>query len=412
MTSQPIHKRYDVVIVGARVAGAATGMLLAKAGLRVLVFDKARYGSDTLSTHALMRPAVMLLHRWGILDRLIAEGTPPVRRTTFWYSDGDEVDVASVDIKPRGGVDALYAPRRTVLDRALVDEARAAGAEVCHGLRLVRVLGADEAQVHGVVVQDTQGRTHEIHTDLVIGADGRNSRVAREVGAAAYVTGRHGSATSYGYFRNLPIDGNRWYFRPGTGSGAIPTNDGLTLVFGALQAEEASQDPEALRRSFNETITRSAPDVGAALPQAELVGKLWAFPGMPGFLRQSWGPGWALVGDAGYMSDPITAHGITNAFRDAHILSQTIVEGASLNSYQLIRDGLSQRFFEISDRVASYDWNIPTVQRYHRIMSEEMGIEERFLSQSRGEAAPSPRAPSRSRGMHALQDERAPAAGV
>ena len=93
-------------------------------------------------------------------------------------------------------------------------------------------------------------------------------------------------------------------------------------------------------------------------------------------MRQPWGDGWALVGDAGYMSDPITAHGITNALRDADILARTIVEGESLASYQTARDDLSFRFFEVSDRVASLDWDIPTVQQYHRIMSQEMAREE------------------------------------
>ena len=124
MTMQPIKNTYDVIIVGARCAGAATAMLLAARGLRVLVFDKSRYGSDTLSTHALMRPAVLLLHRWGLTDRLEEEATPPIRKTSFVYTDDQGSDATDVEIKPRLGVQALYAPRRTVLDRILVDAAR------------------------------------------------------------------------------------------------------------------------------------------------------------------------------------------------------------------------------------------------------------------------------------------------
>ena len=381
MSSNPRYSHYDVVIVGARVAGAATGMLLAKAGLRVLVFDKGKYGADTLSTHALMRPAIMLLQRWGLVAELKKAGTPAVRKTTFWYSDGGEPDIAEIDIKPRNGVDALYAPRRNVLDRILVDAAREAGAEVAHGLRLIEVVGCDEGCVSGVVVQDKTGRQHRIGAELVIGADGRNSMVAREVGAAAYATGQYASTTSYGYFRDLPVDGYRWYYAPGTGAGALPTNDGLTLVFGALLQESASDSPGALRQEFASTVGRSAPDIAAALGNAKLVGKLWNFPGMPGFLRQPWGPGWALVGDAGYLSDPITAHGITNALRDAELLSRTIADGASLCCYQVARDDLSATFFEVSDRVASYDWDIPTVQHLHMLMSREMGREEAHLMQ-------------------------------
>src|SRR5580765_1213789 len=125
--------RYDVVVVGARPAGAATAMLLARAGLRVLVVDRGRYGTDTLSTHALMRGGVLQLHRWGVLDAVVGAGTPPVRRTTFRYG-GEEI---VIPIKASHGVDALYAPRRTVLDRLLVDAAVEAGAEVRYGVAVV-----------------------------------------------------------------------------------------------------------------------------------------------------------------------------------------------------------------------------------------------------------------------------------
>ena len=117
-------ERYDAVIVGARCAGAATAMLLARAGLRVLVVDREAYGRDTLSTHALMRGAVHQLHRWGLLDAVKASGAPAVRSSTFYYGD----EAVRVPIKPRAGVDALYAPRRTVLDALLVDAAPASDA--------------------------------------------------------------------------------------------------------------------------------------------------------------------------------------------------------------------------------------------------------------------------------------------
>ena len=120
MNESSIERAYDVVIVGARVAGTATAMLLASLGFRVLVFDKSRFGSDTLSTHALMRPAVLLLNRWGITDRLDAEGTPRIRRTTFVYSDEHGTETIPIEINSRRGVDALYAPRRTVLDLSLI----------------------------------------------------------------------------------------------------------------------------------------------------------------------------------------------------------------------------------------------------------------------------------------------------
>jgi 2-polyprenyl-6-methoxyphenol hydroxylase-like FAD-dependent oxidoreductase len=138
--------RVDAVIVGARCAGAATALLLARAGAQVLVIDRAPYGSDTQSTHALLRGAVLQLHRWGLLPRIVAAGTPPVRRTSFSYSDRE----TTIDIEPRFGVDALYAPRRTVLDRVLVDAARAAGADIRFGTRLEAVPTSSSERTDGI----------------------------------------------------------------------------------------------------------------------------------------------------------------------------------------------------------------------------------------------------------------------
>ena len=380
MTMQSINDTYDVVIVGGRCAGAATAMLLATFGLRVLVFDKSRYGTDTLSTQALMRPAVLLLHRWGLTDRLEAEGTPRITKTSFLYADDDQREAIEVDIQPRHGVDALYAPRRSVLDRILVDAALEAGADVRHGVQMLDLVHSDNGRVAGVRLRDESGNVRDVRAGIVVGADGRRSGVARLVGSTPYVLGRHMTSCAYGYFRGLPIDGNRWYFRPGMGAGAIPTNDGQTLLFASVQ-EDFAQGPAAGRaQAFHRVIRQAAPDIAARVSEAQLQGKLYFFGGMRGFLRQPWGEGWALVGDAGYMSDPITAHGITNALRDAELLAQAIVDGRSLADYQTARDDLSHEFFELSDRVASLDWDIPTVQQYHRMMSKEMGREEEALS--------------------------------
>jgi 2-polyprenyl-6-methoxyphenol hydroxylase-like FAD-dependent oxidoreductase len=385
MTMQPINNAYDVVIVGARCAGAATAMLLAGLGFRVLVFDKSRLGADTVSTHALMRPAVLLLRRWGITDRLDEVGTPRIKKTSFCYADERGSNTIEIDIKPRQGVDALYAPRRTVLDRALVEAAAENGADVRHGVQMLDLLRGDGGRVSGVVVRDELGRRREVRADLVIGADGRRSSVARLVGATPYVLGRHATACAFGYFDGLPLDGNRWYFRSGMGSGAIPTNHGQSCVFASVPGSLAGASAADREKAFHDVIEQSAPDIADRMSNAELDGKLRFFPGMRGFLRQSHGQGWALVGDAGYMTDPITAHGITNALRDADILARTLADGAGLACYQAARDDLSLEFFEISDRVASLDWDIKTVQRYHQMMSQEMSREEDAIV-----AAPAP----------------------
>jgi flavin-dependent dehydrogenase len=380
MRSKSVNHAYDAIIVGARCAGAATGMLLASAGLRVLVFDKSGYGSDTLSTHALMRPAVLLLERWGLVEKLEHAGVPRIEKTTFHYADGVGSEDISVDIKRRYGVDALYAPRRSALDRILVNAAREAGAEVRHGVQMIDLLRSADGRVSGVKVRAANGEAQDVRAGIVIGADGRRSGVARLAGSTPYVVGRHMTSCAYGYFRDVPVDGNHWYYRPGMGAGVIPTNDRQTLIFASVFDEFARGSARDRATAFHRVVREAAPDVAARVSDEQRVGKLYFFAGMQGFVRQPWGEGWALVGDAGYMTDPITAHGITNALRDADLLARTIIHGRSLVEYQSERDDLSLEFFEISDRVASLDWDIPTVKQYHRMMSQEMRREEEALA--------------------------------
>src|SRR3989442_1282577 len=170
---------YDAIVVGGRCAGAATGMLLARGGLRVLVIEAARPGTDTLSTHALMRGGVLQLDCWGLLDAVVAAGTPAIRFTEFVY--GEEVE--TVEVRPGGGVCALRAPRRTLLDPLLLDAASAAGAEVRTAARVTRIL-TDAYGVCGVEgVERGTGTPFRATATLTIGADGRRSTVAQAVGA-------------------------------------------------------------------------------------------------------------------------------------------------------------------------------------------------------------------------------------
>src|SRR6188508_2696841 len=211
--------RYDVVVVGARCAGAATAMLLARAGQRVLMVDRGRYGTDTLSTHALMRGAVVQLHRWGLLPAVRAAGTPPISTTAFDYG-GETLEVA---ISTRHGVDALYAPRRTVLDRILVDAARDAGADVRFGSRLTALRHDETGRVRGATVEDADGTVHHVRTSLVVGADGRHSAVARLVGAPVLRSGRTATATVYGHWGGVRAAGYRWLYALDASAGVIPT---------------------------------------------------------------------------------------------------------------------------------------------------------------------------------------------
>lgn len=370
-TRMPVNSRYDVVVAGARCAGAATALLLARKGLRVLVVDRGRYGTDMLSTHALMRGAVVQLHRWGVLGAIEAAGTPVVRSTSFHYAERE----VRIPLKARDGIQGLYAPRRILLDRLLVDAAMAAGAQVLYGLRVAQLVRRADGRVVGAALEDGDGEMSFVSADTVVGADGLHSTVARLAGAEPYRVGRHSCAVVFGYFAALEQDGYHWHFRPGVAVGRIPTNDGLTCVFVATSArrfhEEVRPDVAA---GFMRLLEEGAPELARAAARAPRAGSLRGFPGQPGFLRRPYGPGFALVGDAAYFKDPITAHGITDALRDAELLADAIAAGSerALTRYQEIRDGESMTLFELSDQIASFEWSLPVLETMHVALSDEM----------------------------------------
>jgi flavin-dependent dehydrogenase len=371
---------YDAVVVGARVAGASTALLLARAGARVALLDRGHRGSDTLSTHGLMRAGVLQLSRWGLKDQVVRLGTPPIRRTIFHYSDGEPVQVS---IKPRCGVDALYAPRRHLLDRLLVDAAEEAGADVLHEMSVTSVLRS-AGRVRGVTAQDPSGARFDLTAAMTIGADGIRSLVAQEVDAPLLRRGRTSSAILYRYYDGLSAAGYEWGYGDGAAAGLIPTNAGETCLFVATTPARMRR----LRRSgvehaFSTLLRSAAPEfgdrVGGAMPSSVMHG--WA--GLPGYIRHSWGPGWALVGDAGYFKDPITAHGMTDGLRDAELLTDQVLdvmggavsEAVALAAYQETRDRLSSRLFAATEDVAAYDWDADEARQLVRRASSAMSDE-------------------------------------
>lgn len=379
MSVMPVDLKpfYDVVIVGARCAGASTAMLLARRGLDVLLVDRDVRGADTLSTLALMRGGVLQLARWGLLDGIRAGDTPKIETTTFHY-DGEPLEIR---IKPRDGVDALYAPRRTLLDPLLADAAAAAGADVAWRTRLRDLLRDARGRVTGAVVE-TGGIERSVRAGLVVGADGLHSMVAAKVGAEPYRVGPHASSVIFALVPGLDISGYHWHYVRGASAGVIPTGGGDVLVFASATRERFMRD---LRRdldsAFHALLGEVAPALGAAVRVAGGRLPFRGFAGHNGYFRPAHGPGWALVGDAGYFKDPLTAHGITDALRDASLLAAAVESGTdtALVQYQAVRDDLSLRLFEITDEIASYEWTIPRLQALHKSMSDEMAREALYL---------------------------------
>ena len=368
---------YDALVVGARAAGAATAMLLARRGLRVLAVERGAYGADTLSTHALMRAGVLQLARWGLLGRIEAAGTPRVAQTVFHYED----EVVPLPIKPKDGVPALFAPRRTLLDRVLVDAAREAGAEVRYGLRVGELLRSPRGRVEGACLTDEDGRSEAVRAGVVIGADGLRSTLAGLVEAPVTRLGRHATATVYGYWSGLELDGYHWHWRQDAAAGAIPTNDGLVLVFATVPPWRFWQEFRTdVAAAYRRVIEEAAPALLEPLRRARLASSLHGFTGHAGYLRRPWGAGWALVGDSGYFKDPITAHGLSDALRDAELVADAVVRGEpALAEYETCRNALSAELFEATEAIASFGWDNAGLKALHRRLSDAMKHEVRAL---------------------------------
>lgn len=366
--------RYDAVVVGARCAGAATAFLLARAGAKVLLIDRQAYGSDTMSTHALMRTGVLQLHRWGLLGAVMAEATPEVRSTTFHYGS----ESIRIKIKPEHEVEYLCAPRRTVLDRVLVDAAREAGAEVRHGILLSDTQVDSSGRVVGGRLRDSAGHESGVRCDMLIGADGRQSIVARLVNAETHLESRTSSSCVYGYYEGLNRDGFHWHFATNAAASIIPTNHTQHCVVASVPDTAFGATFRGnVEPGFFHILGANSPELQADVRRARLVGRLRGFAGGRGYLRQAHGPGWALVGDAGYFKDPLTAHGITDALRDAELLVRAVLDGKAeaLEAYQQERDALSRPLFDVTDAIASFDWDLDEVKSLHTQLSAAMRSE-------------------------------------
>lgn len=308
---------YDAVVVGARCAGAATGLLLARQGRRVLIVDRAPIGSDTMSTLLIRQPGVALLARWGLLDEVVASGCPPL--DTITYDVGEVCLTAPAPTMP--GANAAYAPRRHVLDALLVAAAARAGAQIADRTS-VRGLLRDGDQVVGVRVADGSGE-HNIPARLVVGADGMRSRVAELVEAPLEVSHPRASCVYYTFWSGVRT-GFGFHERTGSWIARIPTHDDLTIVstyFPQREFARVRRDPLAAHLA---AVRDNAPDLYELLRSAQRVDRVHGTGDQRNFYRRAHGPGWVLVGDAGHHLDTMTASGISNAFLQADLLADEL----------------------------------------------------------------------------------------
>jgi 2-polyprenyl-6-methoxyphenol hydroxylase-like FAD-dependent oxidoreductase/LmbE family N-acetylglucosaminyl deacetylase len=359
--STTVTARHDVAVVGARAAGAATAMLLARQGHDVVVVDRAEFPSDTLSTHAISRSGVVQLHRWGLLDAVTASGAPPIRKVTFHTTEGSVVR----QVKPRAGVDHLVAPRRHVLDTLLAEAAADAGASVRLSHMVTGVRRGPGGRITGLCALGPSGEPVEIDARVVVGADGLRSRVARAVGAPVIDARAPGGATQYAYYGGTPWDGIEFFLGGGTFAGIFPTHGGEACIWVCAPAALAravrrgAGDPAA---AFLALLRRSAPALVERLAGAERRSAVRGAAELPNHARQAHGRGWALVGDAGYHRDPITGHGLSDAFRDAESLAAALDAGltgrapmaAALARYQAERETARAEIFAITCALSQF----------------------------------------------------------
>lgn len=382
-------REYDAIVVGARCAGAPTAMLLARKGYRVLLVDRATFPSDTLSTNVIHAPGVAALHRWGLLDEVVGSGCPPVERYSF---DFGPFTIAGAP-RPREGISTGYAPRRTVLDRILVDAAARSGAEVREHFNVAEIVISDGAVV-GIRGHGEGGERVFERARVVIGADGRNSRVAKAVQAERYNEKPRLQWSYYSYWRDLPVDGMEIVSRPHRGWAAVATNDRLTMLVVGWRYAESSAYKSDIEANFLETL-ELAP---AFADRVRAATRVEPFSGgaVPNFFRKPFGPGWVLVGDAGYTKDPITAQGISDAFRDAELCCAALDEtftgersfADAMSDYQLTRDTDVLPIYDFTTQLATM---APPPEDMQRLLGAVHGNQEAmdaFVSVTAGTVSP------------------------
>jgi 2-polyprenyl-6-methoxyphenol hydroxylase-like FAD-dependent oxidoreductase len=360
---------HDVVVVGARCAGAATAMLLARAGWDVLLVDRATFPSDTASTHAFVRGGAVQLQRWGLLDDLLATGAPAVRSVGFHSYDAGVATTRSLPLKHRAGVDLVVAPRRTVLDALLVDAAVAAGVTLRTGVTVDGLVGDAEAdgrpRVGGVVMTDRVGRRSRARARLVVGADGLRGRTAALVGARPGPAYRPTGALFHTYVGGVDWDGYEFHAAEQAFGGVFPTHGGEACVWLALPEDAAGGLLRAGRdrlAPWRRHLAATLPGLADRIEPGTVTAPLRGAVRLPQHLRQASGPGWALVGDAGYHRDPISGHGMTDAFRDADLLATAVDrwlggelgEGEALASYCAGRDAAVEQVFALTRALGAF----------------------------------------------------------
>lgn len=315
---------YDAIVVGARCAGSSLAMLLARRGAKVLLVDRATFPSEIPHGHFIHRQAPPRLQRWGLLDAIAAETTP----VTSALVDMGDFPLICRDLEI-DGVAWGYGPRRSTLDKILVDAAVEAGAEVRQGFNVDEYIVEDGA-IAGIRGHAGDGRRLEERATITVGADGRNSRLAQTVKAPVYEEEPALTGYYFSYWQDVAAEPFEMYVRNADRrvTLAFRTNRDIFAVFVSFGIEDLPRFRANIEGEFMRTLSL-APDFHERVHAGKRVERFYGATDLPNFYRKPYGPGWALVGDAGMHKDPYMALGISDALRDAEILADAMGDGLS-----------------------------------------------------------------------------------
>src|SRR5215813_13879415 len=373
---------YDVIVIGARCAGSPVALLLARKGYKVLLVDRSVFPSDmAFSNHFVHQAGSAALKRWGLLERLAATNCPPITEDYFDYGAFTLAGpVPAVD-----GVNTAFAPRRIKLDSLLAAAAAEAGAELREGFSVQELIWED-GRVAGVRGKHKHATVTE-KARITVGADGMFSTVARAVQAPQYKSQPGLEGSWYAYWSGVPVKGWHLWLRPNRVVFAYNTNDNLTLIGVAFPVREIAEVRKNVEKYHSETISQYVPELAERMlsnkRESHFVGGV-----IPYFMRRPYGPGWALVGDAGYQKDPCTASGITDALRSAEWLAEAIDAGFSgrqpleqaLAGYQERRDQSEMPYFDLTTQLAALTPPPPEVAQILFALRDNPEQRGRFFS--------------------------------
>jgi 2-polyprenyl-6-methoxyphenol hydroxylase-like FAD-dependent oxidoreductase len=378
---------YDVIVIGARCAGAPTAMLLARKGYKVLLVDRATFPSDIRHGHFIHRHGPRRLHRWGLLDRIVSTNCPPVRSITY---DLGDFPLVGRDLIV-DGIALGYAPRRSALDKVLVDAAVEAGAELREGF-VVEDFATDGDRITGIRGRDRQaGSRVTEHAAVTVGADGRNSHLAQAVQAPAYELVPAVTCWYFSYWSGVLNNGLEVHIRQNRIIFAFPTNDGLFGLFIAWPAMELPTVRADIEGQFMAVVDQ-VPDLAARVRSGRREERFYGATDLPNFFRKPYGPGWALVGDAGCHKDPFLALGVCDAFRDAELLADALDDGLSgqcsldvaMANYERRRNEATMADYQQNLHLAQFKPLPAEIYRLRAALRGNQGATNRFFMANEG----------------------------